>query len=63
MRRGIFLPAADRRRGAPACRPRLPIIPRLHSIRGNTMEAERVNALAANVDDLNTRLGDLRRYL
>ncbi|MCU0764647.1 MAG: peptide chain release factor 2, partial [Burkholderiaceae bacterium] len=27
------------------------------------MEAERVNALAATVADLNTRLGDLRRYL
>jgi len=27
------------------------------------MEAERINALAATVVDLNTRLGDLRRYL
>jgi len=27
------------------------------------MEAERINALAANVADLNNRLGDLRRYL
>jgi len=27
------------------------------------MEAERINALAANVADLNTRLGELRRYL
>jgi hypothetical protein len=31
--------------------------------RGITMEAERINALAATVADLNTRLGDLRRYL
>jgi len=27
------------------------------------MEAERINALSANVADLKTRLGDLRRYL
>jgi len=27
------------------------------------MEAERINALAATVADLNTRLGELRRYL
>jgi len=27
------------------------------------MEAERINALAATVADLNIRLGDLRRYL
>jgi len=27
------------------------------------MEAERINALAATVADLTTRLGDLRRYL
>jgi hypothetical protein len=31
--------------------------------RGIPMEAERINALAASVADLNTRLGDLRRYL
>jgi len=27
------------------------------------MEAERINALAATIADLNNRLGDLRRYL
>jgi len=27
------------------------------------MEAERINALAGTVTDLNTRLGELRRYL
>jgi len=27
------------------------------------MEAERINTLASTVADLNTRLGDLRRYL
>jgi len=27
------------------------------------MEAERINTLAATVTDLNTRLGELRRYL
>jgi hypothetical protein len=31
--------------------------------RGSTMEAERINVLAATVADLKTRLGDLRRYL
>jgi hypothetical protein len=31
--------------------------------RGRAMEAERINALAASVADLNQRLGDLRRYL